>query len=76
MLSWQSQRKGMKYDAQEKLLGRGKNNTPHPEMIMLKFGNVWVSSVTNNIMNTKRISNDQLFIPEVLSKVSMKNLLI
>lgn len=32
--------------------------------------------MTNNIMNTKRISNDQLFIPEVLSKVSMKNLLI
>lgn len=39
-LSWQSERKGMKCDAKEKLLGRGKNNTPHPEMIMLRFGNV------------------------------------
>lgn len=71
--TWQSERKGMKSDAKEKWLGRGKNNIPHPEMIMLKFGNVWVSSVTNSIMNTKRISN-KFFILEVLFKVSMKEL--
>lgn len=35
-----------------------------------------MSSVTNIIMDTKRISNDQFFILEVLSKVSVKNLLI
>lgn len=40
LLSWQLERKGMKLDAKEKLLRREKNNTLHPEMIVLKFGNV------------------------------------
>lgn len=61
---------------QEKITEKGKKITFHPEMIMLKFGNVWVSPVTNSIMNTKRISIDLFFVLKVLSKVSMKNLLI
>lgn len=32
--------------------------------------------MTNSIMNTKRISIDLFFVLKVLSKVSMKNLLI
>lgn len=72
LLSWQLERKGMKCDAKEKLLRRKKNYTLHPEMIVLKFGNVCVSSVTNSIMNTKRISNNQFFILKVLAKISMK----
>lgn len=39
LLSSQLDRKDMKSDTKEKLLRREKNNTLHPEMIVLKSGN-------------------------------------
>lgn len=64
---------GCEMRCQGKATEKGKKkSTFQPEMIMLKFGNVWVSSVTNSIMNTKRISIDLFFVLEVLSKISIK----